>query len=212
MVGTGELRIARLALVDDFTSASASASLVSAFVSDTRFFHPALATPTVCLFELPHALSRVRVVERLAVLPDDGSVQQALESPTSRGLDLARVALTTKDEASRLGQLPIGRVSTARVSVADGGRIVVAAAGPGLLVVAESWDRGWAARVDGLARPIARVNQGQMAVALSDGPHTIVLDYRPPGLLLGVGIAAAALLALLLVVVRGRAREETARS
>jgi len=212
MVGAGELLIARLTLVDDFIPASASASLVSAFVSDTRFFHPALATPTVCLFELPHALARVRVVERLAVLPDDGSVQQALESLTSRGLDLARVALTTEDEANRLGQLPNGRVSTARASVDDRGRIAVNAAGPGLLVVAESWDRGWSARVDGLAQPIARVNQGQMAVALSDGPHTIVLGHRPPGLLLGVGVAAAALLALLLVVMRGRAPKETARS
>jgi hypothetical protein len=211
MPGTGELLIARLALVDDLTPASTPASLVSAFVSDTHFFQPALATPTAWLFELPRALGRARVVERLTPLPDDRAVQQALETPTAHGLDLTRVALTTEREASRLGQVPMGRVSSARASVEGGGRMVVDAAGPGLLVVAESWDRGWSARVDGLTRPIARVNQGQMGVALPEGAHTIVLDHHSPGLLLGVVVAAAALLALALVAARDRAPSETAR-
>ena len=85
------------------------------------------------------------------------------------------------------------------------------AAGPGLLVIAESWDRGWSARVDGQERPIARVNQGQMGVLLPEGAHTVALDYHPRGFLLGVIVAAAALLALAVVAARDRTPERTAR-
>ena len=209
--GTGELLVTRLALVDDLTPASTPASLVSAFVSDTRFFQRALTAPTVWLFELPHALGRARVVERLATFPDDRAVQHALETPTAKGLDLGHVALATEREAQALGPLRPGRVSTARAKVDGGGRIVVEAVGPGVLVVAESWDRGWSARLDGLTRPIVRVNQGQMGVALPEGVHTIAFDYSPPGFLLGILVAAVALLALVVAAVRDRAPIETAR-
>jgi hypothetical protein len=209
--GTGELLVTRLALVDDLTPASTPASLVSALVSDTRFFQLALTAPTVWLFELPHALGRARVVERLATFPDEKALQRALETPAAKGLDLARVALATEGETQVLGPLLPGRVSAAHAQVDGGGRIVVDAVGPGVLVVAESWDRGWSARVDGQARPVVRLNQGQMGVALPEGAHTIALDYSPPGLLLGIFVAFGALAALVMVAVRDRAPRETAR-
>jgi uncharacterized membrane protein YfhO len=71
------------------------------------------------------------------------------------------------------------------------------AAGPGVLVVAEGWDPGWSAEVDGAPAAVLRVNHVQMAVPLSGGAHRVVLRYRPRGFvaaLAGSGIATAILL------------------
>ena len=78
------------------------------------------------------------------------------------------------------------------------GLIEARAEGPGLLVVAESWDAGWTARLDGQPAPLLRANHAQMAITLAPGLHRAVLRYRTPGLVQGLALsgAGAALLAL----------------
>jgi uncharacterized membrane protein YfhO len=72
------------------------------------------------------------------------------------------------------------------------GSIDVRAAGPGLLVLAESWDGGWRATVDDAPADIVRVNQMAMAVALAPATHRVSFRYRPPGLTWGLALAALA--------------------
>ena len=92
---------------------------------------------------------------------------------------------------------------------------------PGLLVVAETWMPGWSSTVDGQETPIFRGNRAQRVIPLREpGSHTIVMRYRPPGLMAGVVLTmatAATWLALFLfypaVAMRRRSRSSaTART
>ena len=67
---------------------------------------------------------------------------------------------------------------------------------PRLLVVAESWAPGWRALVDGQPRAVEAAAGALLGVRLGPGAGQAELRYRPPGLLAGAGISAAALLVL----------------
>jgi hypothetical protein len=78
---------------------------------------------------------------------------------------------------------------------------------PRLLVVAESWAPGWRALVDGQPRPVEAAAGALLGVRLGPGAGRAELRYRPPGLLAGAWISAAALLVLVALSaarVRGR--------
>lgn len=64
---------------------------------------------------------------------------------------------------------------------------------PGLLVLAQSWDPGWQAEVDGEPATVLVADHALLAVALPAGEHTVVFRYLPPGLLSTLPMAAAAL-------------------
>jgi hypothetical protein len=68
--------------------------------------------------------------------------------------------------------------------------LAVTTEAPGLLVVADTWMPGWSARVDGKPAAVLRGNHAQRVIALPEpGRHTIVMQYRPPGLLTGCAIS-----------------------
>jgi uncharacterized membrane protein YfhO len=81
-----------------------------------------------------------------------------------------------------------------------GRTIEVRAQGPGLLVVAESWDSGWAARLDDDQRQarVLRADDVQMGLVLPPGIHRVVLEYTPRGFMAGLALAALAVLWLAL--------------
>ena len=93
--------------------------------------------------------------------------------------------------------------------------------GAGLLFLSVPYSRGWSAKVDGRPARIVRANVGFIGIPLSDGSHTVQLDYVTPVLptalqVSGMGLALFALLvvgweiAALVRAVRGwlRARRE----
>jgi uncharacterized membrane protein YfhO len=72
---------------------------------------------------------------------------------------------------------------------------------PGFVVMLDTADPGWRARVDGAPAPVLTANVVFRAVAVPAGRHRIEMRYWPRGLTLGlavallaVAIAAAALL------------------
>ena len=75
-----------------------------------------------------------------------------------------------------------------------GRRLELRGEGPGLLVLAMSFDPGWRAQVDGAPAPVLRVNDVQMGVPLRAGPHRVTLRHEPRGL--QAGTASASLIAL----------------
>jgi hypothetical protein len=142
------------------------------------------------------------VVERLRPLDDDEAVLAALAAPTRAQLNAASDALVVAEELAKVTGPPHGRASRARASRvqlldARGRHLRLRAAGPGWLVIAESWDPGWKASVDAVPAPVLRVNHAQLAVPLAPGTHRVTLTHTPPGFALGCGLAAAALLGLL---------------
>ena len=81
-------------------------------------------------------------------------------------------------------------------------RVVVQteSAAPAYLLLADTFDPGWSATLDGQSVPIRPAYVAFRAVALPAGPHTVVFTYEPAGFTLGLSISAAgALLAVLLL-------------
>ena len=65
---------------------------------------------------------------------------------------------------------------------------------PGFLVIANTWDPGWSAIVDGQPSRVWRGNLAQQAVVLTEaGRHRVELRFRPEGFALGFGISAMSL-------------------
>jgi hypothetical protein len=79
------------------------------------------------------------------------------------------------------------------------------AAHPGLLVVAETWDRGWSAESGHQAVPLQPAEGALLGLRLGPGSGRVTLRYRPPGLIAG---AALSLLGLL-ILIASRRREPT---
>jgi hypothetical protein len=195
--GAGILTLGRLALFDQVSGNATPLGLAAGFVSDSGHFREAAATPSVRLFELPRSPGLGRVVERLRLLPDADAVLSGLRDSTSLGIDLSREALATTSDAAA-AVVPAGaRSSRAEVVERGAGRLDARAVGPGLLVVAETWEQGWSALLDGWPVPVFRVEHSRMGVVLPAGIHRVELSHRARGLATGafLAVCGAALLA-----------------
>lgn len=81
-------------------------------------------------------------------------------------------------------------------------RYAVDVRGAGVLIVRDSYARGWTAMLDRRAVPVRRANGRHLAVPVPDGRHEVALVYEPPGLRLGLAAFAASLVLLVGVLVR----------
>jgi len=69
---------------------------------------------------------------------------------------------------------------------------------PAMLVLNDTWDPGWRARIDGVQQPVLRVNYAFRGVVVPEGEHAVTFSYRPPVLLVGLMISSGTL-ALLMI-------------
>ena len=79
----------------------------------------------------------------------------------------------------------------------------VDAAGPGVLVLTDSHYPGWEARVDGVPTEILLANGVHRGVAVTNGPHEVIFEYRPRSLQVGASVSAGSLLVILAVLWSG---------
>ncbi|MCI0340972.1 MAG: YfhO family protein [Planctomycetales bacterium] len=104
-----------------------------------------------------------------------------------------------------------GAAGDARVLSETPNRVEVAARAEreALLVLADSWDPGWRATVDGAPAPVLLADAAFRAVSLLPGEHRVVFEYRAPGLVPGCALTLATLAALLgLVLATRRASDQ----
>ncbi len=196
------LRLLRVGLRDGTTGRASGVALASGYLSDEVRLREAAGTPLVTLFEVRRGVGPAWVVESLRRLPEADRVADFLRSPTRLGIDTRREALAVERDVAGV-TLPAGsRSSGAVLARAVGGRMVVRAAGPGLLVVTEGWDPGWSVRVDGTPERVLRVNGDRLGVVLAMGTHRVVFRHRARGL--GVGLALALLGSAGLVIALAR--------
>ena len=102
-----------------------------------------------------------------------------------------------------------------RLELSSGGRVLLLQEAAGhlrieaeveeaaTLLLRDAWARGWRVSVDGQARPVARTERGQRAVALAPGRHRVDFDYAPPGLVPGLAISTTCAVVVLLLLCRG---------
>ncbi len=106
----------------------------------------------------------------------DPARQVALEEPAE--------AACTRGQTTREALSPVSE------------RYVVETDGPGVLVMRDSYARGWTATVEGRAASVLRANGKHRAVPVSAGRHEVNLHYRPAGLEAGVVLTALSLAVL----------------
>jgi hypothetical protein len=72
------------------------------------------------------------------------------------------------------------------------------------LIVRETWDEGWIARVDGTARPVYPNLNTFLRIDIPKGSHKLILEYDPPAV--RRGLAASALAAVSVLGILGLTR------
>lgn len=162
---------------------------------DWEKFEPALTdAPRVNVYRNRRALPRFLVVPRAEFVPDAAAAAAVVRRP---GFDPRQtVVLVGEPLASGEGGDATGRVEALRYGLNDLALRVEASA-PAWLYLAESYDPGWRAMVDGQPARVWQANSLFRAVAVPAGTHLVVMEYRPRFLELGAALSLATWLLLL---------------
>jgi hypothetical protein len=160
------------------------------------------------LWALRRTQPRAYAVRRVESFANDIAALTAMVDPR---WDPSAIAVTT--EPAIAGDYP-GSTSCVlrwRDDAPDHQALDATASSPAFVVIADAWDRGWSATVDGAAVRLARVDHLLRGITVGAGTHRIALAYRPPGWTAGLvtGRITFALVLVLLVVafaLRGSAR------
>jgi hypothetical protein len=152
---------------------------------------PAFRSPDYWILENPSALPRVFVPERVEVVPEETERLRKLSQLEFNPREVAFVEAPVDLPTECRGAVEIKNETPARIVVAA--RMETA----GLLVLADRWDKGWRAQVDGRPVPILVTDQAIRGVVLPAGPATIEFRYQSASVKLGFLLAGAAGLILL---------------
>lgn len=98
--------------------------------------------------------------------------------------------------------LDTGRVRGGALKFWSPNRVVVAADGPGQVVLSEVWYPGWEVWVDGAPAEVERAGLFR-AVTVSAGAHEIVFAFRPATFYLGVALTGVGLIVAMCLYSRG---------
>ncbi len=171
------------------------------------------------LYRLPDPLPRAWLVEHSQVIHNDRQLLARLMEPefdprvsvlleTSLPLPSSSVARASMQNATLV---PLFDPSSLSLREEFNRRTIrLAATRPAYLVLAYTYYPGWEATVDGQPVPIVRANYAFMALPLPEGPHEVVLQYRPSSLLWGAGISSLTILVLAGVMTyRVRCRQQS---
>ena len=142
----------------------------------------------------PRALPRAFVPERVQVIADDGQRLLRLAAPD---FDARKIAFIESEVPEGLPGACRGAVSITK-DLPKEVTLAVNMQTSGLVVLADLWDKGWNAYLDGRRTPVLRTNHALRGVVTPGGAHTLQFRYEPAGLARGLwllGFAAAAWLA-----------------
>jgi len=137
------------------------------------------------------ALPRAFIPRRVEMVADDyerlGKLASAQFDP--RAVAYVESPVTLPDECR--GEARIDAEIPTRVTVS------VKMETPGLVVLADLWDKGWRAYLNGQRVPILRANHAVRGVLVPAGAGTVEFRYESASLALGMGLAILAAMVLL---------------
>jgi len=153
---------------------------------------PSLLSEAIRVWRVPGARPRAWVVGAARVARG----REAFETLAGASFDSRREVLLSEGRPS---SAPADFVASARIRqmVADGVALDVEASAPGFLVLADAFDPGWRATVDGAPVAVARANVAFQAVPVPAGRHVVEMVYRPRAVFRGLALTGLALLAML---------------
>lgn len=132
------------------------------------------------------ALPRVFVPGRVETVTVDGERLKKLGADSFNPREIAYVETPIGFTEAVRGKSEIVTETPVRIEVS------VQMETPGLVVLADLWDKGWQARLNGKPVPILRVNHAVRGVIVPKGNSMIEFRYRPFSLILGLWLFALA--------------------
>jgi hypothetical protein len=137
------------------------------------------------------ALPRAFVPRRVEWVAEDKARLQKLLSPQFDPREVAYVETPVNLPGSSRGHAEIGDEIPTRV------RVSVQMETPGLVVLADLWDKGWQAYLSGKPVPILRTNHAIRGVVVPAGSGTLEFRYEPASFSWGLRLAGLAALVIL---------------
>jgi hypothetical protein len=156
--------------------------------------HPAFQGPDYWVMVNSNALPRAFIPQRVEVVTEEKARLQKLASPRFDPRAVAYVESPVALPASCRGTAEIVDEIPTRISLS------VRMETPGLVVLADLWDKGWQAYLNGQRVPILRTNHAIRGVVVPAGSGTLEFRYAPASFAWGLrlaGLAAVVLLAWL---------------
>jgi len=143
----------------------------------------------------PGALPRARLVGRPSYVADRRAAARAIRRVDPR----ERLVVEDPDRPLAAEAAPAGRATILR-DEPERVEVETDSAAPAYLFLADTYDPGWSATVDGHPAPIRPAQVAFRAVYLPPGGHIVAFAYRPAGFRAGLAISVAGLLATLLAL------------
>jgi hypothetical protein len=170
----------------------------------TPRLEPPYRVGSAWVYRNPEALARARIVGRPVYAKDERDAERQLLALGAGARD--RIIVEAPDRPVAEGAPGSG---SARIVRDDPEHIEIEATvdgpGPAYLFLADTFDPGWTATVDGDPAPIRPAYIAFRAVAVEPGTHRVVFRYEPVGFRAGLVVSGAgALLAVALMFLRGR--------
>lgn len=151
----------------------------------------------VTIYENPRTVPRARVVHAVERVPTVMEALQRLARPLRDPRTTAVVVGTgvgfTAGTAASHAEATITRYEPTRVVVRT------RTDHPGLLVLTDTWDAGWHARIDGRLTRIELADGAFRGVWVTPGEHDVTFTYEPEGFRRGVTLTVGALLICLVL-------------
>ena len=147
--------------------------------------------PDYWVWENERALSRAFVPRRVETIADD---KQRLSRMAAKDFDPREVAFV---EAPL--DLPVNCEGTAKIVDENPARVTLAIDmnTPGLVALADLWDKGWRAWLNGQPVPIVRANHALRGVQVPAGKGTLEFRYEPASVIWGSRLSGLALMTVL---------------
>ena len=160
--------------------------------------HPVFQSNDYWVLVNSNVLPRVFVPRSVQTATSDDQELAALASPKFNPADVAYVESPVELPASCRGTAEITNEIPTRIMIS------VQMETPGLIMLADNWDKGWRAYWNGRPVPVLRTDYSVRGVVVPAGAGTLEFVYKPASLILGLWLAGFAAIVLLgwLVAVR----------
>ena len=153
--------------------------------------HPAFQAPDYWALVNSNALPHAFVPRRVETVPEDQARLQKLASPRFDPRAVAYVESPVNLPGPCRGAATIVEEIPTRITVS------VQMETPGLVVLADLWDKGWRAFLNGRRVPILRTNHAIRGVVVPAGSGMLEFRYAPVSFAWGLGLAGLAAVVLL---------------
>jgi hypothetical protein len=152
---------------------------------------------------------------RLGLMSDLIGAVDALGNPARTSADLRAVAFVEtarpEDLAGRVSRTLPGPGESVTITRYEPQRVDLRAEldRPGLVVLADVYDPGWALTIDGVAAPVYRTNRMMRGALLGAGRHKLVYIYDPASFRIGRAVSLAAVIGTLALIPWARSSRVT---